>query len=79
MNRRFTCLVLLAAAALAGGCAHRPGHASMAAFRAEPPVLSLGSGDALGRAVYMNDLVIAARDLPSEIVLTGVPDQMPIE
>lgn len=46
---------------IAGGCSAQRPAASMAVLRPDRPVLSLGAGDALGRAVYVNDLVLAAK------------------
>lgn len=51
-------LVLLGALA---GCSGSSQSVSMGAVSAEPatPTLSLGSGDSLGRAIYINDVILA--------------------
>jgi hypothetical protein len=40
----------------------------------EPSVLSLGAGDALGRAVYVNDLILAAAALDKSTTYTNVDE-----
>jgi hypothetical protein len=37
-----------------------------------PAVLSLGAGDSLGRAVYVNDLILAAAALDKSTTFTNV-------
>lgn len=37
-----------------------------------PALLSLGAGDALGRAVYVNDLILAAAALDKSTTYTNV-------
>ncbi len=58
---------------LVGGCAKSARPASPAVF-APGPLVTLGAGDALGTRVYVNDLVIAARESARDVVLTSVPD-----
>ena len=60
-------------ACLLQGCASRqtsPG--AMGVMGDEPATLSLGAGDALGRAVYVNDLVLAAAALDKSTTYTNV-------
>ena len=46
--------------------------ASMGALGEAPEVLSLGAGDSLGRAVYVNDLILAAAALDKSTTFTNV-------
>jgi hypothetical protein len=39
---------------------------------AQPQALSLGAGDSLGRAVYVNDLILAAAALDKGTTYTNV-------
>ena len=59
---------------LAAGCAsHRTApSASMGDLGDAPAVLSLGAGDSLGRAVYVNDLILAAAALDKSTTFTNV-------
>jgi uncharacterized lipoprotein YmbA len=59
------------------GCARSKPQASMGVLRAEPATLSLGAGDSLGRAIYVADLVIAAREAGLDVAVTSVTDQSP--
>lgn len=64
-----------ALACLMTGCGrHQHTAASMGMVRADG-VVSLGAGDALGRAIYVNDLILAARNVPSDLVVTAVTEQ----
>lgn len=69
-------LAVLALALAAGGCASKSRTtASMGMMKPEAGVLlSLGAGDALGRRVYLNDLVIAARELQGDVAFTAAPE-----
>jgi len=71
-------LCLIAAAT--SGCNRAATHrASLAVFAPQAPSLSLGAGDSLGRSVYFNDLVLAARNLPTDDMVTAATDQNPID
>ena len=64
-----TTMILVAAglAGVLGGCSTQQaapanlGVMRPAAAVSRGPVVTLGAGDALGRAIYMNDLVLASR------------------
>lgn len=66
--------VVIAAACLVlcSGCnrAGKPA-ASMGVLRPQPEILTLGAGDSLGRVIYVNDLVLAARTLNADEMLTA--------
>ena len=71
-----TCLTaLLVLTAAVGGCSsHQPAqHASMGVM-GTPATLSLGAGDTLGRAVYVNDLILAAAALDKTTTFTNVDE-----
>ncbi|MCE7975415.1 MAG: hypothetical protein DYG92_14000 [Leptolyngbya sp. PLA1] len=73
MNRGSVAAVLSAACLfLCAGCnrANRPA-ASMGALSPQSPVVSLGAGDSLGRVIYVNDLILAARALNADELLTS--------
>jgi hypothetical protein len=62
-----------------GGCAtHQAAQpvAAMGDLGPQPAVLSLGAGDSLGRAVYVNDLIIAAAELDKSTTYTNVDQGM---
>lgn len=64
----------VACAALLGGCGGNAPHANMSVMRAHgsaSPLVSLGAGDALGRQIYLNDLVLASRG-----VTGAMPDRL---
>lgn len=70
---RPTCTIV--AACLLGGCAFRQGApAAMGVVADEPAALSLGAGDALGHAVYVNDLILAAAALDKSTTYTNVDE-----
>lgn len=64
----------IVAACLLGGCASRQASqgAAMGVLGDAPALLSLGAGDALGRAVYVNDLILAAAALDKSTTYTNV-------
>ncbi len=69
--------LLLATAALVAvsitGCGSSPRQqASMGMVSGTPQVLSLAAGDSLGRAVYVNDLILAAAAIERDAVFTNV-------
>lgn len=62
MRRVLLVGVMIGVAGLSGCGASRRPAASMAVFRPGPaPVSTLGSGDSLGKVLYVNDLVLAAK------------------
>lgn len=70
-------IVAVAGGCLAlGGCGADRGatRASMGVMRPDAAVLTLGAGDALGRSVYVNDLIIAAREVQGDVAITSVPE-----
>jgi hypothetical protein len=78
----FRTLLVSAAAVVAvaiTGCssASKP-QASMGMVSGNPQVLSLAAGDSLGRAVYVNDLILAAAAIERDAVYTNV-DQGAVE
>jgi len=72
------CMIVVVLAGLAGlsGCntGRSTANASMGVMRPDAPVLTLGAGDALGRSVYVNDMIIAAREGASDVAITAVPE-----
>lgn len=72
--KRGSVAILISAACLAlcAGC-NRAGRspASMGALSPQPETLSLGAGDSLGRVIYVNDLILAARALNADEMLTA--------
>jgi hypothetical protein len=66
----------MAIVVVCGGCAKSTRPASPAVFT-PGPLVTLGAGDALGTRVYVNDLVLAARESARDVVLTSVPDVGP--
>lgn len=79
MSSKSTLVLVLGAAVLLSGCASPKRQASMGLMAPDTPVLSLGAGDSLGQRVYLNDLIIAARDSAgSEVAVTAVPESMPM-
>ncbi len=77
MLTKSACLSFTLAAIFATGCQHARPAASMAVY-ADTPVLTLGAGDSLGRTVYVNDLIIAAREANQDVMLTEVPVEGPM-
>jgi hypothetical protein len=75
-SRVFRPACAIVAACLLGGCASRQAsHGAMGIMSDEPTAptpLSLGAGDALGRAVYVNDLILAAAALDKSTTYTNV-------
>jgi hypothetical protein len=68
------CLSLALTAAVGGCASHQAAqHASMGVMGA-PATLSLGAGDTLGRAVYVNDLILAAAALDKTTTFTNVDE-----
>src|SRR4051812_42685551 len=73
MNRRTVLLCTAAFLALTlGGCASHRNHASMGMVGPDAKVLSLAAGDSLGRAVYVNDMILAAAKIDSDTAFTNV-------
>ncbi|MCC6950646.1 MAG: hypothetical protein IT433_04285 [Phycisphaerales bacterium] len=73
MNRGSVAVMIAAAClALCAGC-NRSGRspASMCALSVQPQTLTLGAGDSLGRVIYVNDLILAARALNADEMLTA--------
>src|SRR4051812_2638630 len=62
---RVTCTLLASAALVGCSSTHTaPASASFGDLGNQPPAsISLGAGDTLGRAVYVNDLILAAAAL----------------
>jgi hypothetical protein len=77
MTRRAAVACVALAAACLGGCA-RPRVQASPGLMGPEPVLTLGAGDALGMAVYSNDLVIAAREAGMDFAVTVAPEHEPI-
>jgi hypothetical protein len=60
-------------AAVLGGCsASHSRQASMGMVGQDNKVLSLAAGDTLGRAVYVNDMILAAAKIDAETAYTNV-------
>lgn len=76
MTRNYTILAMLAGCVVLGGCNASRGNArvSLGVMRPDAAVLTLGAGDALGRSVYVNDLIIAAREMQGDVAITHVPE-----
>jgi hypothetical protein len=74
MNRRTSLLCTLAAlSVILGGCNATPRHqASMGMVSQDSKVLTLAAGDSLGRAVHVNDLILAAAKIDSDAMYTNV-------
>jgi hypothetical protein len=74
MNRRNQLLCTAAALpVILGGCSSAPRHqASMGMLAQDSKVLSLAAGDSLGRAVYVNDIILAAGKIESDTTYTNV-------
>ena len=73
--RRLTLTAACLTAACLTGCATShpaPASGSMGEMGAAPQALSLGAGDSLGRAVYVNDLILAAAALDKSTTFTNV-------
>lgn len=76
MKRR---TLMISAAAVLGlcltGCSSTPRHpASMGMVSPQPKVLSLAAGDSLGRAVYVNDMILAAAQIERDSAFTNVDE-----
>jgi hypothetical protein len=72
MRRTAAALSISAALALTA-CATRPQpQGFMGALSPQAPIVSLGAGDALGKAVYVNDLILAATALDASTTYTNV-------
>ncbi len=77
MRRTISCVgaAILGVGALAGCHAARPAPAaSMGVFSATPAPIVLGAGDALGHAVYVNDVILALSRTHDESRVTAVDD-----
>jgi hypothetical protein len=75
MSRTLICTISAALLTLvAGGCASQQAAptASMGDLGNAPAVISLGAGDSLGHAVYVNDLILAAAALDKSTTFTNV-------
>lgn len=74
MDRRTTLLCTAAAlCVILGGCSSGRNHrASMGMVGPDARVLSLAAGDSLGRAVYVNDTILAAAKLDTDSTYTNV-------
>lgn len=73
MNRGSAAVIISAAClVLCAGC-NRAGRsaASMGALSPQTHTLTLGAGDSLGRVIYVNDLILAARALNADEMLTA--------
>lgn len=74
-------LKFVAAAAMTGvgaaltACSTQHVPASMGMVSPQGDVLSLGAGDSLGRAVYVNDLILAAAALRNEATFTTAEER----
>lgn len=77
MNRPVASGACFALLLLVGGCAKSRPVASMGVLRAQPAPMTLGAGDALGKAVYVNDLLIAARYIPDDLALANLEATRP--
>jgi hypothetical protein len=74
MRRTLCCTVLSALAISTMGCAsHRSAAPAAMGDLGQPAApLSLGAGDTLGRAIYVNDLILAAAALDKSTTFTNV-------
>jgi hypothetical protein len=74
MNRRMmlVCGAALIAVGLTGCSSTSKQQASMGMVSGDSKVLSLAAGDSLGRAVYVNDLILAAAAIERDAVFTNV-------
>lgn len=81
MIRRIALISVFSLAAAGVGCKSTARtQASMGAMRSPQPVLlSLGAGDSLGQRVYLNDMVIAAREGSLDVAVTAVSDSSPLD
>lgn len=70
---RLIALSLVLTAAVSGCASRQPAHASMGVL-GTPATLGLGAGDTLGRAVYVNDLILAAAALDKTTTFTNVDE-----
>jgi hypothetical protein len=72
--RRTLCLsAVVLTTALTGCASHQAApQASMGDLGTPASLLSLGAGDSLGRAVYVNDLILAAAALDKSTTYTNV-------
>jgi len=71
---------MVGTAVLSGCGAARRTAAAMAVFRPSPaPVSTLGSGDSLGKVLYVNDLVLAAKaqGIPSTAFTAASEHEVP--
>lgn len=83
--RTMMALVAAGLAAVLGGCGTEQaapanlGVMRPAAALGSGPVVTLGAGDALGRAIYLNDLVLASRGVKGAMpdYLTAKPGVTP--
>ena len=79
MNRRQAVVTTAAVLAVVlGGCSSSRQRASMGMVSPDNKVLSLAAGDSLGRAVYVNDMILAAAKIDADTAYTNV-DQGSVE
>ena len=70
-----SCVGLTAVCGLLGGCAAPTNHYVGMSDLGEPRVITtLGAGDSLGRAVYVNDLILASGGHPSGPAFTDADE-----
>ncbi|GJQ29268.1 MAG: hypothetical protein HBSAPP03_11520 [Phycisphaerae bacterium] len=81
MSSRFAVIAAAGLILLVGGCkSASTTTASPGLLRAQPTILlSLGAGDSLGRRVYLNDLIIAAKAGNLDVAFSAVSDGSPID
>lgn len=79
MSRNAAIVAFLGAISFMVGCqASQKTQTSMGVFPSEGPILSLGAGDSLGRRIYVNDLIIAAREQGIDIAVTAASETAPV-
>ncbi|HYE61889.1 MAG TPA: hypothetical protein VD997_07820 [Phycisphaerales bacterium] len=73
MNRRTILCTAAVLTVVLGGCSSgRNNRASMGMVGPNDRVLSLAAGDSLGRAVYVNDVILAAAKVDTSSTFTNV-------
>jgi hypothetical protein len=72
MSRRVVFSLFAVAAVCLTGCQSARKPASMGMVSGDGQVLSLGAGDALGRAVYVNDMILAAAKIDHSTTYTNI-------
>jgi hypothetical protein len=79
MFRNTVILASVCAISFLSGCkTSRSTQASMGFFSSRGTIASLGAGDALGRRIYVNDMIIAAREQGVDFAITAVPETTPV-